>query len=72
MPEAPIDTSDLRIAYSAMVQELLIARSSLKIIKQYNPLRSDRDAFLYAVAEYGLCEELASPNPEDYGLPASS
>lgn len=47
---------------------------ALAILKQYNRLSNDRDAYLYEIIEYGLGERNTLPNKSDYGFssPASS
>jgi hypothetical protein len=42
---------------------------ALEILKKYNPLRNDFDAYLYSVCEYALGKEEEKPELEYYGLP---
>ena len=44
------------------------AREALAILKPFNPLSNDRDAYLYAVIEWGMGESETRPEPQDYGL----
>jgi hypothetical protein len=41
---------------------------ALSILKQYNNLRTDTEAYLYNVIQWGLGEVDEQPNPSDFGL----
>lgn len=43
------------------------AIKALKIIRAFNPLHNDTEAYLYDVAEWGL-GLIDEPNPEDFGI----
>jgi hypothetical protein len=49
-------------------ESLIIARDALRVLMSYNRMRNDLEAYLYAVAQYGLGEIEKQPNPEDYGV----
>lgn len=44
------------------------AYTALEELKKYNRLHNDLDAYLLAVAEWGLMQKSKKPKPEDYGL----
>lgn len=56
-------------------EQLAQAREALEILRRYNPLRGDFDAFLLEVAEWGLGQRTIGdeptdekPVPEDFGF----
>lgn len=50
------------------MDEINKMREALEILKKYNPLHNDLEAYLYAVADWGLGIEEEKPNPEDFGI----
>lgn len=64
--KTPDDNS--RASNSAMAQELAITRAALAEIRRFNRLRTDLDAYLYEVINYGLGKRKEAPLPSDYGL----
>jgi len=41
---------------------------ALRILQLYNPIRNDRDAYLFYVTEWALEERKDKPNPKHFGL----
>jgi hypothetical protein len=53
----------------AAYRDALAARdAALRIHMLFNPITSDKDSYLWRVAEYALGEDDEFPNPSDYGL----
>lgn len=44
------------------------AQDALKILKEFNYIRNDTEAYLYDVIKWGLGEVDEQPNPDEYGL----
>ena len=47
--------------------KLKIARKALMILKKYNPLHNDFEAYLFEITKWGL-GETEKPDPKDYGI----
>ena len=45
----------------------IIATEALKILKKYNPLRHDTDAYLFEIVDWGLGKR-EKPSPVDFGI----
>jgi hypothetical protein len=41
---------------------------AFRILRKYNPLRNDLDAYLYAICLWGEGEEPLKPIPEHFGV----
>lgn len=58
-------------AYEDLIIELAEiqpAQIALEILKKFNRLKNDTDAYLYEIILWGLGESNNKPNPEDYGI----
>ena len=44
------------------------AIEALQILKRYNRLRNDLEAYLFEIINYGLNFRSEKPNPNDYGI----
>ena len=44
---------------------------ALTVLRNYNRLKNDLDAYLYEITEYGLGNRKEFPNKEDYGITSS-
>jgi len=47
---------------------VLKLRCALQEMMQFNRIRNDLEAYLYALGEWALGDIKEKPNPEDYGL----
>lgn len=51
-----------------MMIKAVKAINALTILKRFNGLRNDLDAYLFEVIRWGLGERKTKPKPEIYGL----
>jgi hypothetical protein len=55
-----------RVSRNAVTSNVMYA--ALHVIQALNPLKSDKDSFLYEIVEFALGETKELPRPSDYGL----
>lgn len=62
----PVDARDAKIA--ELEAEIARTKDVLRQMKALNYLRNDLDAYLLALAEHGIDEAFAKPEPLDFGV----
>lgn len=63
-----VTDDEIKIVANDSETQLERAKQALLIIRNYNRLRNDLDAYLFEVAQYGLGERQDEPKAEDYGI----